>query len=403
MPANNLFETLLDAVPFGAYVVEVETKELIYANKLMIDKMHIPQSNNCWENVDGQNSLCLLCSVDQINKEEKDSICEFFDEITDKWFISHNKYVTWYDGRKTKYSILVDITEQKENQGKIIQSHAKLSTYAKHLTSTNKNLQITKLLLQKKTDELEIINKNLKKIVEEQLDKLRKQDQLLFFYQKQESLDNIMSIIAHQWKQPLHELSINNIFLNEKNKDLKKKLVYEDNDEIIQFLSSTISAFQNFYQSTIRNSFFIKEAIESTILILNSSFRQYNVTVDINCNDEMIELKGQRNIFSQVILSILENALSIFIERNIENCRIIIYVDKTEEKELIINIQDNAGGIAEDNLPHIFENSISFRDKPSSGLGLYIASLVISEKFNGIITAKNKGEGAIFTISIPLL
>ncbi|MGE4444590.1 MAG: sensor histidine kinase [Candidatus Altimarinota bacterium] len=402
MQENNLFEALLDTVPFGAYVVEIESKKLIYANKLMIDKMHIIQSNNYWKKIHIQNNICSSGTVDQIDEQQKDSIYEFFDEITDKWFISHNKYVTLFDGRKTKYSILVDITEQKENQGKIIQSHAKLSTYAKHLTSTNKNLQITKLLLQKKTDELEIINKNLEKIVEEQLDKLRKQDQLLFFYQKQESLDNIMSIIAHQWKQPLHELSINNIFLNEKNRDPKKKFVYKDNDEIIQFLSSTINAFQNFYQSTISNSFFIKEAIESTILILNSSFRQNNVNIDVHCNEETIELAGQRNIFSQVILSILENALTIFIERNIKNSIITISVYKTEQNKLIINIEDNAGGIAEENLPYIFENSKSFRDKPSSGLGLYIANLVISEKFNGKITANNKDQGAIFTISIPL-
>lgn len=406
MLENSLFEALLDIVPFKAYVVDLETREVVYANQLMRDSMHMPSAKPCWEKIFGQNEVCSWCNINEMkltanNKSQENSSQEFFDEIEDKWFISHDKFVIWSNGRSAKYSILVDITEQKENHGKIIQSHAKLSMYTKHLKSTNKNLQITKLLLQKKSDELETINKNLEEIVKEQLEKLRKQDQLLFFHQKQTSLNDIMSVIAHQWKQPLHELSINNMFLNEKNKSIKNKRIYEDNDEIIQFLSSTISAFQNFYQTSVKNSFSIKEAIESTILILNSSIRRYNVSICLDCEDEMIELTGQRNIFSQVILSILENAISIFIERNIENSKIVISVEKSSNEEVIVRIEDNAGGIDEQNLPYIFENTKSFRKKPSSGLGLYIANLVIIEKFNGSISAKNSQQGAVFKISLP--
>lgn len=280
MLENSLFKALLDMVPFRAYVIDVKTFEVVYANQLMTDSMQSPNAKFCWEKIFGQNNRCPWCNINEMklnieNHLNNSYTSEFFDEMDDKWYMSHNKFVSWTNGRNAKYSILVDITEQKENQGAIIQTHAKLSMYTKHLKNTNKNLQITKLLLQKKSDELELINENLEKIVEEQLVKLRKQDQLLFFHQKQSSLNNIMSVIAHQWKQPLHELSINNIFLNEKTKIKKHKRIYEDNDEIIKFLSSTISAFQNFYQSTSKNKFSLKEAIESTILILNSSIRQY--------------------------------------------------------------------------------------------------------------------------------
>ena len=406
MLENSLFEALLDIVPFRAYVVDIETYEVVYANQLMRDTMYSSKVKKCWKKIYGQKSICSWCNIKEIknidnNMLQKNFTSEFFNEIDDKWFVSNDKYITWSNGRNAKYSILVDISEQKENQGKIIQSHAKLSMYTKHLTNTNKNLQITKLLLQKKSDELEITNKNLEKIVERQLNKLRKQDQLLFFYQKQASLDKIMSVIAHQWKQPLHELSINNIYLSEKNRNTKHKMIYKDNNEIIQFLSSTINAFQNFYHSSKKNSFFVKEALESTILILNSSIRQYHITIYVDCNDLKIELTGQRNIFSQVILSILENAISIFIERNIENPQIIVGVRESSEQEVSITIEDNAGGIDEKNLPYIFENNKSFRKKPSSGLGLYIANLVIVEKFEGVISAKNSQSGAVFTITLP--
>ena len=406
MLENSLFKALLDMVPFRAYVIDVKTFEVVYANQLMTDSMYTSNVKFCWEKIFGQNSRCSWCSVNEmkINADYQTNTSytsEFFDEMDDRWYMSHNKFISWTNERKAKYSILVDITEQKENQGAIIQTHAKLAMYTKHLKNINKNLQITKLLLQKKSDELELINENLERIVEEQLIKLRKQDQLLFFHQKQSSLNNIMSVIAHQWKQPLHELSINNIFLNEKTKNKKHKRIYEDNDEIIQFLSSTISAFQNFYQSTSKNKFSLKEAIESTILILNSSIRQYNVEINLNCDEDSIELNGQRNIFSQVILSILENAITIFVERNIEKPQIDLSVE-LNENSVIIFIEDNGNGIEEKYLPLIFENTRSFRKKPSSGLGLYIANLVITEKFQGTICASNGKKGAIFTINLPL-
>ena len=95
------------------------------------------------------------------------------------------------------------------------------------------------------------------------------------------------------------------------------------------------------------------------------------------------------------------NSISIFAERNIRNGQIDVVVEVKNNK-VIINIEDNAGGIEEKYLPYIFENTKSFRKKPSSGLGLYIANLVITEKFKGSISASNSEEGAIFTIILPL-
>ena len=182
----------------------------------MRDSMFAPRATKCWEKVFGQKEKCSWCTINHLkDSDDKKHYCEFFDEVEDKWFSSSDELVSWMDGSEVKYSILLDVTEQKAIQGSLLQSHAKLANFTKHLKVTNKNLQITKLLLQKKSDELESINTNLEKIVQEQIVKLREKDQLLFFQQKQLSLNDMMSVIAHQWKQPLNELSINNIYLKE--------------------------------------------------------------------------------------------------------------------------------------------------------------------------------------------
>ena len=163
MLENKLFEALLDVIPFGAYAVDVETYELVYANKIVRDNMYSPQSTYCWEKIYGNQEICQWCNIHQLKnrktskvKNEK-LVCEFFDEMDDKWIKSYDEIISWPDGRDVKYSILVNVSDQKAIQGDLIQSHAKLAVKTKHIHKTNKNFQITKLKLQKSRDEFEFL------------------------------------------------------------------------------------------------------------------------------------------------------------------------------------------------------------------------------------------------------
>ncbi len=162
MLENKLFEALLDVIPFGAYAVDIDTYEVVYANKLMRENMCAPQEIHCWGKVFGQEEICSWCSVFKLQERKQERTkqekytCEFFDEIDDKWIKSYDELMSWPDGRNVKYSILVDITDQKEIQGAMMKSHAALAIKNRQVSATNQNLQITKLELQKSLNELEI-------------------------------------------------------------------------------------------------------------------------------------------------------------------------------------------------------------------------------------------------------
>ena len=51
MLENSLFEALLDIVPFKAYVIDIETYEVVYANQIMRSSMYAPKANYCWEKI----------------------------------------------------------------------------------------------------------------------------------------------------------------------------------------------------------------------------------------------------------------------------------------------------------------------------------------------------------------
>jgi len=161
MLENKLFEALLDVIPFKAYATDIKTFEIVYANKMMRENIYAPQETYCWEKVFGQEEICSWCSIIDLEILQKENakndkhIVEFFDETDDKWLKSYDELMSWPDGRKVKYSILVDITDQKEIQGSMIKSHATLAIKNKQMTTTNKKLQITKLKLQKSIVEFE--------------------------------------------------------------------------------------------------------------------------------------------------------------------------------------------------------------------------------------------------------
>ena len=146
MTENKLFEALLDVIPFAAYAVDVETYEMVYANKLMQENMYAPREEFCWKKVFGQEDVCSWCTIPQLKQRKaiyksKKLISTFFDEVTDKWLQSYDELVRWPDGKTVRYSISVDITEQKEIQANMIKTHTKLAIQSKKLKEANKKLE----------------------------------------------------------------------------------------------------------------------------------------------------------------------------------------------------------------------------------------------------------------------
>lgn len=143
---NRLFEALLDVIPFAAYAVDVETYEVVYANKQMVESMYAPRESFCWKKLYGQESACSWCTIPQLKQRKRlysndKLLTNFFDEGSDKWFQSYDELVRWPDGRTVKYAITVDITEQKEIQAAMIATNTKLAIQSKKLKVANLMLE----------------------------------------------------------------------------------------------------------------------------------------------------------------------------------------------------------------------------------------------------------------------
>ncbi|MEA3288855.1 MAG: transporter substrate-binding domain-containing protein [Campylobacterota bacterium] len=248
----------------------------------------------------------------------------------------------------------------------------------------------------------------LKKVVNQEIEKSRKKDNLIFQQNKMASLGQMVGNIAHQWRQPLQELTMtNNVILAKLEKD---KLTFEelkgeikDSQKTIQDMSKLIGTFERLYiKKDIGKDyeFSLKDIVSDIKHIFDDEFRLSQIEFKENI-DENIVLKYDYDLLKQVFLLILQNSVYFLNHRDIKNKTVSIKAYKQNGK-ISIKISDNAKGIEDDILPHIFEYNFSKRDndKNSTGLGLYIVKLIVQEKFDGTISGSNNHNGACFTINL---
>ena len=235
---------------------------------------------------------------------------------------------------------------------------------------------------------------NVQDITKEKL-----KDQILQQQAKFAALGEMIAIIAHQWRQPLAELNFNCMYIRKKlgRSELAKDV--SKNEEIIQFMSDTITNFQNFYRVTENSTFNPIISINQALKIVESLLKLNQITL-IKEIESKITIYGNSNSLAHVVLSILQNMLDVIKNRKVENPKIVISLKDTPT-DIILTIKDNAYGVHVEPIDDIFKPFKSKKITPSTGIGLYMSRLVIQSKFRGSIKVQNIDRGAEFTIRLP--
>ena len=243
----------------------------------------------------------------------------------------------------------------------------------------------------------------------------KEQQKQLLAQSRMAQMGEMISMIAHQWRQPLGAISSTAIDLNmqiefenfdlEKERGRKECQSYFTNglgeiDGFVQNLTNTIDDFRNFYQPNKESSsvYFI-EPISKALNIIKASFLSDGIEIVQTCVTCDKKVKIHSNELMQVILNILKNSQDNFKEQGTKNPKIIITCKCSIEDKIILEICDNGGGISEDILPKIFDPYFSTKGELNgTGLGLYMSKIIIEEHHNGSLEAINLDDGVCFKI-----
>ncbi|MDY0052277.1 MAG: HAMP domain-containing sensor histidine kinase [Aliarcobacter sp.] len=259
--------------------------------------------------------------------------------------------------------------------------------------------------VEQREEELHSLNENLSMKVQNGIDEGKQKDKKILEQAKLARIGSMISMIAHQWRQPLSELS--GILMELETATRFKKVdekhilgAIEKSDKMIQFMSDTIDDFRNFYKpDKVKEEFLVSNSCKNAINIIGATLKNFGIKLNINIvNDKKIF--GYPTEFSQVILNILSNAADILVERSIKNPQIDLNID-TKGILSIITIKDNAGGITQKNQELIFDPYFSTKDSSKgTGLGLYISKLIVERNMGGELSVYNDEEGAVFKIVV---
>jgi PAS domain S-box-containing protein len=236
------------------------------------------------------------------------------------------------------------------------------------------------------------------------------QKQFLIQQSKLAEMGDMVAAIAHQWNEPLVELSalvqdIQTSYLLNELKDMEVKDFVNDSMVQIKYMSRTLSDFRNFLKpSTTKKLFSITKALNEINEIIGKQVFYSNINMSfnyINDNEELL-IYGYENEFKQVLLNLINNAKNKIIEKNL---------DSNKKGSININIQrctnfntieiiDDAGAIDEKIINSIFEPYFTTKED-GTGIGLYMAKVIIEDKMRGTISVKNDSDNVIFTIKLP--
>ena len=230
----------------------------------------------------------------------------------------------------------------------------------------------------------------------------KKNEEFIIQQSKLAELGEIFSSIAHQWKSPLVEITTiaqESFYNNKANINLREDESYvKDIMTQVNYMTNTINDFQEFIKpSNKEQTFNIIETINSMLEIVshNIKYNYINIRIDVKENTNL-NVNGFRNEFMQSFLNIINNAKDELLKIDIKNRNINILIYNIN-KQLIIKINDNAGGINIKNINDIFKVYYSTKEN-GHGIGLYMAKMIIEDKMNGKLNVQNLKDGASFEI-----
>jgi signal transduction histidine kinase len=245
--------------------------------------------------------------------------------------------------------------------------------------------------------------KRLKQIIKLEVEKNKEQQILMLQQNRLAQMGEIISMIAHQWRQPLNNLSLINQLLLSKYK--KEKLDDEaieyfrkNSKKQINLMSTTIDDFRDFFkEEKSKKEFCINDTIENILEITKAIYTRGGIQINFKSQDKYITT-GYQNAFAQALLNIINNAKDALIDSPVSDKKIDIDLQKNNDT-VIITIKDNAGGIAEDIIDKIFDPYFSTKkEKNGTGLGLYMSKMIIDKQGNAKIRVFNDNDGANFKI-----
>lgn len=228
-------------------------------------------------------------------------------------------------------------------------------------------------------------------------------EKLLIQQSKVTSMNEMLSLLSHQWRQPLS--CINGIVLNmdiDQRKNILNKNLNSYLNEIelrTNYLSKVIEKYKIIFEDIDKSeNFYLIDVIKkSKYEVENKNASSIEVKYNKKNN---LKLEEHQSRFIQLFIILFSNSDDASKECA-KKCKIEVDT-KIKNKHLIIHVKDYSGGIKTEVKDKVFDPYFTTKTNSEGiGLGLYVLKFIVENSLNGKISLLSDKDGCTFTIEVP--
>jgi len=225
--------------------------------------------------------------------------------------------------------------------------------------------------------------------------------------QAQLKLRHFVADVSHELKSPLTSIQgfaqalLDGTANDEETKLKAAQIIDEESrrlkhqvDELLE-----LSRMQSNQAKFLSERVNIREVLEHSTEVFAIQARQKGVLIELKA-DSLLIVVGDADRLEQVFNNLLDNA----IKNSPAGGKVVIQGEKSAGNLAKITVTDSGLGIHPDHLSHVFERFYQVTGtRTGVGLGLAIAKEIVIAHNGTIEASSTPGEGATFTITLPLM
>lgn len=211
---------------------------------------------------------------------------------------------------------------------------------------------------------------------------------------------DLVASISHELKTPIASIQgFSRLLQTEENLDKRQQYltIMEQESTRLSRLTSNLVRLSRLDHQTIieRKRYRLDEQLRTCLLLLERQWTEKSLRLELDLPEVSVE--WEEELMQHVWLNLLENAIRFSPKSG------VLEVTLSEGKNIRVTIRDEGPGIAEPDLPYVFDRFYQgeqSRANEGHGLGLSIVKRII-DLHDGELTIRNQSEqGAIVTVTL---